>query len=626
MHSQASRMSLALAVALAFAMVSLGLFVVAPAARATHDTVSWSDPMTVISTPGFTRDYERILSDHLGNIYVFYISSASGVSNLNVTKYALTGVNGAPVKLFDKQVNDVSNVVYDFLYAVTIDHAGNLYVAWTRTTATLALEVYVSTSTNGGVTWQASVRANAPNAAGSDYFPSIAAAPDGTVYVTWYQSWGGTTSVSLSHSTDGGQTFGGWMNVTSPTSLWYPLVATDSGGRVYLVYGTFSGIVSTSWSDDGITWAPWQDLTTTSFEGIIPAVYVDSGRVVHVAWFSYTGSNYVMRYSQSADRGLSWSGSIPITGATGGGYIGYMAGEGDTVAFVWGDFSSRFGFAYSGDHGTTWYPETYVAQPAFTPTYVAADHNGTFWVGYSSGAAVYIRWWNGPPSMPGITGVAASGASGLVVTWTPSPEQNVASYQVWRSADGSTYVPVATLPATATSFTDSGLSNGTYFYKVVAVNVYGTESHESGAFPGTVGPTTQQLIDALNAEIAALQDQLAEVNATSSAAIAAARAQITSLQTQLTQLQNSEAANNAATAAQIASLQANITALQNRLNDIQAQQATQTMSYANLAFEVIVVVLLVVLLINQMRRPKQPRMMMAQPGQVQAPKAPEDEL
>ncbi len=256
------------------------------------------------------------------------------------------------------------------------------------------------------------------------------------------------------------------------------------------------------------------------------------------------------------------------------------------------------------------------------------DQNGTVYVAgsetYATNFRVVLGYWHSLPSRPVITSIA-SGTGRLTVTWTAPPEADIATYRIWRSNDGSTYTLVSTVNAPTLTYTDTGLANGTYWYKIDAVDVLGDVSHESVPASGIVGPTTQQLIDALNAQIAALQAQLAQVNASSAAAIAAAQAQITALQAQLTSLQSSQAASNAATAAELARLQANITALQGQLNSLQGQQATQSISYANLAFEIIVVVLLVVLLLNQMRKPKSPQLMMAQPGQAE-PKKPEDDL
>ena len=234
---------------------------------------------------------------------------------------------------------------------------------------------------------------------------------------------------------------------------------------------------------------------------------------------------------------------------------------------------------------------------------------------------MFFSSWNGPPSAPVITSVT-SGTGALTVSWTAPPEKDVAAYRVWRSLDGSNYQILATVTAPETAYVDTGLSNGTYWYRVEAVDNYVHASLPSQPWYGVVGMSTAQLIASLQSQISLLQNQLAQANASTAAAITGARAQITFLEAQLANLQSSQATSNAATAAQLALLQANITKLQQQLNNLQSQQATQTISYANLAFEVIVVVLLIVLLLNQMRKPRAPQMMMAQPAQVPRPVMP----
>lgn len=618
----------AIALVVVLAMVAGALLVTAPAARADHNTIAWSDPATVASSAGFSYGFSWIVADGHGSIYVFYTTTntATSSTNLNVTKFAAVGAGGRPQKLFDAQVNDVANVVTSsYPISATIDGSGNLYVAWTRNPISTGFVVFVSKSVNGGASWQSAKMASSPSSAGDNYWPNVVAGPDGVVFVSWIQSWGGNVAVSLAHSSDAGQTYSGWTNVSSTSFVGISSLAVDSGGRLYVAYTAFSAasssyVVNVTWSDDGATWATAQMIAAPNTSPLFPALLADSSGTVHLAWYAGLPSGgYVIEYSQSRDRGASWTGPLAITAPFSGGYVGYLAGEGDTVMYVRGSYDlTGFGFVISADHGTTWYSDesTNTGRTSLTP--VAADQNGTFWAAsLDASSHMTLRPWYGPPSRPMIESVVASGSNGLTVTWTPSPEQNVVDYRIYRSSDGTTYEAVGLVAGSVTSFTDSGLTNGTYFYLVTAINVYGSSSHVSAAASGVVGTTTAQLIANLESEISALQAQLNSTNAD----LVSLQAQLTSLRSQITSLQGTSNANNAT----LAQLQTKIDNLQNQLNTLQGQQATQTISYANLAFEIIVVVLLVVLLLNQMRKPKAPQMMMAQPGQAQ-PKAPEDDL
>jgi len=102
-----------------------------------------------------------------------------------------------------------------------------------------------------------------------------------------------------------------------------------------------------------------------------------------------------------------------------------------------------------------------------------------------------------PPSVPAApTGLAAAAGNAQVsLTWTGSA--GAASYNLYRAttagAEGAT--PYKT-GLTKTSFTDTGLTNGTtYFYQVAAVNSAGTsaKSSEAAAKPAAPATATQLL-------------------------------------------------------------------------------------------------------------------------------------
>ena len=615
MHTLRTFGRLAIALVLVLSMVGAAFVVTAPAARADHDTIAWSAPVTVASSTGFAYYNSWVVADGHGYIYVFYTTTNTGTftTNINVTKYAAVGAGGLPQKLFDKQVNVVANVVSgSYPIAATIDSSGHLYVAWTHIASPTYTQVYVSASSDGGVTWAPGQPASNPSSPTNSYWPNIVATPDGTVYVSWIQSVVGKYSVSVAKSTNDGVTFSSPTNATSGAYVRSSSMVADAGGRIYVLDSiqptpTSTYMVNASWSDDGVTWSSPVTISGTSSYPIFPQAVVDASGAVHAAWYEIASGDYVISYSQSRNRGASWSGPMAISTPFGGGYIGYLASEGDTVMYVWGDFGvSGFGYLISADQGTTWYPGSSVNTGATSLATVAADQNGTFWAASLDASNHLTLWpWYGPPSRPMVDSVVASGSS-LTITWTPPPEQNVVDYRIWRSADGTNYQAIALVSAGTTSYTDAGLQNGTYYYMVTAVNVYGTSSHASFAMSGTVGVTVAQLEN----EIANLQSQLTSANED----LGAIQTQLDAVKSQLSSVQGNTTA-----------LQNQIKQLQDQLNTLQGQQATQTMSYANLAFEIIVVVLLVVLLLNQMRKPKNPRIMMAQPAQVE-PKKPEDEL
>jgi Fibronectin type III domain len=124
--------------------------------------------------------------------------------------------------------------------------------------------------------------------------------------------------------------------------------------------------------------------------------------------------------------------------------------------------------------------------------------NGKFVSGRMDESRPWVQIGAAAPVAPSAPqSLAATAGSGSVsLTWTP-PASNggaaITGYNVYRgtSAGGESAAPIATNVA-GTSFTDTGLTNGTtYYYKVAAVNSAGVspQSNEASATPVAVQAT-----------------------------------------------------------------------------------------------------------------------------------------
>ncbi len=98
--------------------------------------------------------------------------------------------------------------------------------------------------------------------------------------------------------------------------------------------------------------------------------------------------------------------------------------------------------------------------------------------GFSNAANVLVPI---PPSVLTITG---TGTSLISLSWTPVTNDH---YVIERSTDGTTFNPVATVPAYVTSYTDTGRSPGLYTYRIHAFS--GSVDSFSNAQGAWVGPT-----------------------------------------------------------------------------------------------------------------------------------------
>ena len=671
MPTQSRALSAVFVSLLALAMAFAGLMAVGVPAAANHDTVVWSQFWQTTFNVNEDDLFPTAFADGNGYFYLFYYVDdlATGDRNIWVTKYRTTGANGLPEWVLTSQVNlilpDVAAMFnfYGQYWApsVTRDHDGNLYVAWSDD----GNNIYVSKSTDGAATWGDPVRVDPISSGSFDSGPVITATPAGTLYVAWLQLWfpGGYQNLTVAQSADRGATWTGKTNVTALGSAIYldHSIASDSQGRAYLTYtsylGGLEGQVNFTWSDNGAAWSAPVGLNGGTL-GVFPAVAVDSMDRVHVSWVDYrlSPSGYTTYwYRRSDDRGATWSLEMP---ASQGVYPTSffrpsIQAHGDTIVLVWTAFAmgvTSFAYSVSADGGDLWYPEAFarIEGGAEVPS-VTADENGTFYVGasrfdpfdgeYELGFVI----WDSPPAAPTITGILR-GAGSLTVSWSTSPDGDSMGYRVWRSVDGVSYELAATVDSSTTSYADTGLANGTYWYRVTAFDRRGTSSHASEPMSATVGLTTEEMIDLLEAQIAATQATIAQLQAD----LAAAQTDIDDLQGRLTQLQTDLAslqndldslqsdvdANDAATQQRLNDLENQIDSLQNQLNQMRSEVATQTMSYVNMLLVILVLALVAYLLVQQMRMRKMPpsrpeanpppQQSMQPPPQ--APRPPEDDL
>jgi hypothetical protein len=654
MHIRPNRFRAVPALSVAIALVLLSLLAVAPPVRADHNTIPWATPLP-IATSAANEQGSTVITDGKGHIFIFYVvSNGPSFNNISMTEYTTSGTFGYPGFVTTRQVTtdptSARTVHPGYPPSAAVDAAGNLYVGWVKQagyTGGRGDDIYVSRSTDGGSTWVPAL-ASAPNGLGADDYPSIAISPTGRLWLGYAQYWSGWNNITAAYSDTGGASFTGYTNLTTPAGRFYavttPSTAVDPTGRAYVAYsqqevpGYYH--VFLAWTDTGALWTSTRISTYLPTFAYFPSVIPEANGKIHVAWWDNRFAPYggtTIWYRQSPDRGTTWLPEVLLSSDLGPAAYGRVSARllGQNLVVVYQSSlgsTLELGQANSADDGSTWYPGVIRLFEHSSGDFSSAmDENGTVWLGMTQNPSgnndIWMSWWNGPPSPPAAVAVAR-GTGQLTVSWSAPPEKDVVAYKVWRSVDGSTYSVVATAAAPTTSWTDTGLANGTYWYRVTALDNYGTSSHPSTPVSGTVGPTTAEMIAALQAQITALQAQLSNAQAN----ISALQSQITALQNQVTALQNSQAANDAATAAALANLRSQINSLQNQLNQTRAEQATQTMSYVNMALAIIIV-LLVVMLLLQMRRPRNPVQVMAPapPNQVvtqrsSSPRSPEDEL
>ena len=216
-------------------------------------------------------------------------------------------------------------------------HFGNCYVEWDYPSQT-ADEIFMSTSSDGGLTWSASLP-TADVASGIGGQPLVQ--PNGTVVVPIL-----STGMEAFASTDGGASWSALVAISDiqvHTDLVgfrsgpLPSAAVDGAGNIWVVWEDcrFRASCSTndlvySTSADGVTWStvtrvPIDDVSS-AVDHFIPGIGIDpatSGANAHVAihYYYFSQSNctvstcqLIVGFISSANGGSTWNAPVTIAG------------------------------------------------------------------------------------------------------------------------------------------------------------------------------------------------------------------------------------------------------------------------------------------------------------------------
>jgi len=294
------------------------------------------------------------------------------------------------------------NYIWQSDPGVTVDSQGNFYVVFLSYESTsLPNGLYVQKSTDGGLTWGASVEVvnGVPNVfedkelmacdrTGSPY--------DGNLYVVWARFY--DITIMCSRSVNGGQSFESPLTLGGGYVQW-PLAAVGPSGEVYVAWVSDPGGLRICRSDNGgasfTSHVPIDtsatiladyingDITVFSY----PAMDVDisdgphSGRV-HVAYMDDTASNGMdLFYKFSDDGGVTWSTRVRLnddpTGVDIDQFHPWLAVNPDTgdVAVMFYDRRLDPGnlwmdvyWTHSSDGGATWSPNERITTVSSDPT------------------------------------------------------------------------------------------------------------------------------------------------------------------------------------------------------------------------------------------------------------------
>jgi hypothetical protein len=269
-------------------------------------------------------------------------------------------------------------------------HYGNCYLQWDDPSASNQDLILMSTSSDGGITWEAATP-TANMATGIGGQPLVQ--PNGTVVVPIE-----TNGMASFISSDGGASWSAPVTISNVQfhadaggirSGPLPSAGIDGSGTVWVVWEDcrFRATCSTndlvySTSSDGLTWSavtriPIDDVSSTA-DHFIPGIGIDpatSGSTAHIALYYYYYSQssctvstcqLFVGYISSSNGGSTWNAPSTLTGAMQLAWLpksqnGLMVGDYIATAFTNGVPHGVFAVAQVNS-GSTYNEATYTGQ------------------------------------------------------------------------------------------------------------------------------------------------------------------------------------------------------------------------------------------------------------------------
>lgn len=287
---------------------------------------NWSTPVRFTPTDQVIGGLSPKLAIDKNN-FVYAIWSSNIPKALYISKL------DSNLNILKDSIRISSNMSYgNFASHLTIDRKNRIHVMWHEgsTNSSNTAESFYSQSTDGGITWSATVSLSS-NDNHHSAFPHAQFDNAGdTLAISWRDSVGGLNrwDVYLVFSTDGGQS---WTSpiptITSSDSDWDPDLIIDSNNRIHLFYtkypatNPFLGARNYyTYSDNlGASWqlpnSPANGMFSDNYRSqlIEGTRYDEKNNILYVTWkderdFNFSNGNVqgdiMMTYS--TDRGINW--------------------------------------------------------------------------------------------------------------------------------------------------------------------------------------------------------------------------------------------------------------------------------------------------------------------------------
>ena len=338
--------------------------------------------------------------------------------------------------------------------SIASDSNDHIHLVWDDSTPGNA-EVYYRSSTDGGLSWNATSRLSWN--AGASTYPFVAADSSDNLYLLWSDTTPGQYEIYYRRSTDQGVSWSSTQRLTwNAGDSQNPKIAFDNSGNIHLVWhDSTSGDAEFYYmksTDGGNSWSGSQRLTENSGESLFPVIVISSTDMIHVFWQDDTPGNHEIFYKKSTDGGSIWSAQKRLTWNAGdASYPSAVIESSNTIHLVWGDNTPGNDEVYykkSTNGGSTWIGTQRL-------TWNSGDSIPTG-IGLDSSDSLHLLWYDATPGNDEIYHKESTDGGG---TWSS------ASRLTWNSGDSKVPKLGATVHGIHIVWCDSTPGDNEIYYK-----------------------------------------------------------------------------------------------------------------------------------------------------------------
>ncbi len=349
--------------------------------------------------------------------------------------------------------------------SLAIDILGNVHIAWDDLTnydgAGGDADIFYTRWNITTSTWWTRPEVVSTESTLLSTRPSLNIDPLGNVHIAWndqtdydgagidqdifYKRW--DSSISSWTTTE-------VISTESTDSSWYPSLVVDSLGNVHIAWhdetvyencGTDRDIFYKQWNSSISSWTTTEVISTVSMsDSLAPRLAIDPVGNVHIAWWDFTN----------------------ILGA--GIDIDIFYKHWDTCASLWTatevistestaiSYSPAIAIGYAGDIHIVWYDYT--------------DYSSC-----GTDTDIFYKLYAGPPTAPDLAPILPNPTDSAEIYLEWNEVQGALAYYIYRSTSNIVSVeglsPIGS--TTAHFYNDTLLTEGTFYYVIVANNIYG---------------------------------------------------------------------------------------------------------------------------------------------------------